>query len=633
MVFSFINIFFAIIGLGFLIFIHELGHYFVARRKKMKVEAFSIGFGKALFTWERHGVVWKICILPFGGYVKIAGMQKESNLEVHEISDGFYAKGPWQRIQVLLAGPLVNIAFAFLIFASLFFMGGREKNFQQFTHQIGWVDPSSLLYQKGVRPGDYIQTYDGRSINGFNDIHMASVMADDQLSISGYKIDYFTGRKAPFNYTLPTYENPNNKKDKFLTIGVLSPASYLIYNGSLPEGSPMQDSGIELGDRVVWVDGEPVFSLQQLSNIVNESTVFLTVERDNQIFQTKVPRVHVDDLKMTSWEKGELDDWQHEAGIRGKLQDLAFIPYSLSQEVTVEARLDFIYENDQIKVFQHCERCSYFNPLQEGDRIIAVDGQPVFSSHELLRQLQTRRVLMIVERDPAFQNPIPRLQAENEFEQLNTAGLRTIAASIGTSTPIEFLDNLHLLRPVTPKPMIDFFRTPQLAMIKKEIESIKDPQKKAAQLHSLEKEQKRAMLGLPLKDREVIYNPSPFMQFKNAMSDTWRTLMGLVSGSLSPKYVSGPVGIVNVMQQSWIYGAKEAIFWMGVISQNLGIMNLLPIPLLDGGHILFSLWELIFRRPVKAKTMERLMIPFMGLLIAFFIFVTYHDITRLFSRF
>src|SRR3989344_8333015 len=101
-----------ILGLGFLVFIHELGHYWMARRQGMRVEAFAIGFGKPLYTWEHKGVKWHICCLPFGGYVKIAGMQKEKGLEPYEIEDGFFGKPPWQRIQVALAGPLVNIAFA-----------------------------------------------------------------------------------------------------------------------------------------------------------------------------------------------------------------------------------------------------------------------------------------------------------------------------------------------------------------------------------------------------------------------------------------------------------------------------------------------------------------------------------------
>ena len=80
-------------------------------------------------------------------------------------------------------------------------------------------------------------------------------------------------------------------------------------------------------------------------------------------------------------------------------------------------------------------------------------------------------------------------------------------------------------------------------------------------------------------------------------------------------------------------GFKEALFWLGLISLNLGILNLLPIPALDGGHIVFSVVEIITKKPIKAKTMERLIIPFFVLLILAIIYFTYNDISRIFSRF
>ena len=75
-------------------------------------------------------------------------------------------------------------------------------------------------------------------------------------------------------------------------------------------------------------------------------------------------------------------------------------------------------------------------------------------------------------------------------------------------------------------------------------------------------------------------------------------------------------------------GILESLFWLGVISLNLGFVNLLPIPVLDGGHIVFSVVEMITKKPIKAKTMEKLIIPFIVLLILAFIFITYNDILR-----
>jgi regulator of sigma E protease len=641
--FNLLSILLAILGLGLLVFIHELGHYWVARRQGMRVEAFAIGFGKPIFTWERDGVKWHICMLPFGGYVKIAGMQKEGNLEPAQIPDGFFGKTPWQRIKVALAGPVVNIAFAFIVFSILWLSGGRNKSFTEFTHRIGWVDPKSALFELGVRPGDMIEKYDGRPFTGFKDLLIAGLMSDKTTQIEGVKIDYVTGQKNDFNYTLKTYQNSSLiGKEKLNTIGVLSPARYLIFGGQeLLAGSPMLQSGIQAKDRVLWVDGEVVFSHQQLSALTNESTSFLTVQRGDQVFQTKAPRVQLSDLKMTPPERGEIDDWQHEAGLKGRLQDLYFIPYNLSPTLAVESRIHFIDEEDQAKAFTPCQRCAYFIPLQEGDQILAIDGNPVHSPYELLASLQTRHLLLIIDRDPAAVQKVRWTDADRQFDQFNIADLEKIVASIGTDKPIADAGSLHLLKPIVPKPLSEFPLTEaqreqlakEVAQSKKEIQAIQDPEKRSEAQRELELSQTKLVLGLPLVDREVRYDPPPQEQFAEVFRDTYRTLISLVTGVANPKYVAGPVGIVQIVHQSWLVGGKEALFWMALISLNLGIINLLPLPVLDGGHILFALIEMVTKRPLRAKTMERLIIPFVALLIGFFIFVTYHDISRLFSKF
>ena len=105
---SILYVILAILGLSFLIFIHELGHYFMARRLGMRVETFSIGFGKPLYTWEKDGVRWQIGWLLFGGYVKIAGMDARSNRISMKSKMDFLANAPliasrsplWARLSI-----------------------------------------------------------------------------------------------------------------------------------------------------------------------------------------------------------------------------------------------------------------------------------------------------------------------------------------------------------------------------------------------------------------------------------------------------------------------------------------------------------------------------------------------------
>ena len=182
----------ALLGLSFLVFIHELGHYFVARKEGMRVEVFSIGLGKPLLSWMHKGVKWQLCPLLVGGYVRIAGMEKEGDLEPHEVPEGFYSKKPWARIKVALAGPIINLIFAIIVFSIIWLLGGREKPFHQFTHLIGFIEPQSELYQKGVRSGDELLEYNGKYINNFDDLKFAYLANGGPAEVEGNKINYFT---------------------------------------------------------------------------------------------------------------------------------------------------------------------------------------------------------------------------------------------------------------------------------------------------------------------------------------------------------------------------------------------------------------------------------------------------------
>ncbi|HKY99922.1 MAG TPA: site-2 protease family protein [Rhabdochlamydiaceae bacterium] len=648
MIYSIIYVILAAFGLGFLIFIHELGHYFMARRVGMTVEAFAIGFGKPVLSWECNGVKWHICALPFGGYVRIAGMEKKGKLEPHQIPDGFYGKKPIARIKVALMGPIVNIVFAFIAFVIIWIAGGREKPFSDYTRLIGWVDKGSDLYLDGVRPGDEIADFNGKPFEGFNELIYASLLDNKNATLKGFKIDYATGQRTPFDYTLEVDQDLRGIDSATKTVGILSPASYLIYDrmpdgseNSISAGSPMAQSGIEYKDRILWVDGQLIFSKKQLIATVNEPKTLLTVQRGAEVFLARVPRLQVSDLRIGPEQKAELDDWMHEAQLKTKLSDLFFIPYNLNPVLNVENALTYIDKESKEQKPCTTGYCGLDIPLQSGDKIIAVDGVAVNTSFEFLSNLQSRRIQVIVKHDDK-EPVLSWKEADSHFDDgVNWNDLQKIYSSIGTPQPVKQLGNLRLLSSVSPKNLNDFPLSEnqkerlanELSAQRKQIEKIEDPEQKAAALRLLEEGQKKVMLGIVLQDRLVTYNPSPFSMFFSVFKETYRTLVAVVTGVLSPKWLAGPVGIVQVMQYGWSLGVKEALFWLSMISLNLGIINLLPVPVLDGGHICFAIWESITKKPIKSKTMERLIIPFIVLIIAFFLYLTYHDLMRLVHRF
>lgn len=648
---SIFTLFIALLALGFLVFIHELGHYYAARRVGMRVETFSIGFGKPIFSWYRDGVKWQIGWLPFGGFVAIAGTSKEGDVDPYDIPDGFFGKGPWDRIKVAFMGPLVNLVFAFIAFSAIWFLGGREKNFSELTQRAGWVDPQSELYQKGVRPGDVISAYDGHDVKGAKDHLYAAMMSGDEVLVTGFHVDRVTGEQKPFEYNVKTYQHPDSLHSGIMTAGVTKPANYVIYthlrNGDenpLMEGSPLKGSGLEYGDRIFWMDGEIIVSLHQLSQLLNDNRVLLTVERGDQRLLARVPRVPIQDLKLARLQKDEISDWQYEADLsKEPLNKLWMLPYNLTDACVVEAPYPLLDKEDEEQVFPKYVHSAVQEPLQAGDRILAVDGKPVSDTVALLKELQDRQVHLVVDRGEDYDRSVPLATGESEFNHFVDLGdLEAIAASIGTSTLLSSSGPLHLLKPVKPLRREDFpmsddkaaeLKT-RLAEQRKAIEQIPDSEKRAYLLEHFERQQQQVFLGVPaVQDRRVTYNPLPTEAFSQVFAETVRTLRALVTRYLDIEWMSGPVGIVTVIHQQSALGIKEALFWLAFISMNLGMLNLLPIPVLDGGSICLSLFEIFTGKKLQIKTIERLIIPFALGLIALFVYLTYNDIRRIFEMF
>lgn len=649
MISSFIYIVLAIFGLGILIFVHELGHYFMARRVGMRVETFSIGFGKPIYSWMHDGVKWQIGWLAFaGGYVKIAGQDASDERDPYEIQDGFFGKSAWDRIKVAFMGPVVNIVLALLIFFGIWAMGGREKNFGEFTHKIGWIDPHSELYRDGVRPGDEIISYNQSPYQSAKDHLYVPMTASGEIDIRGNKVDYVTFHKKPFEYKIKSYSHPDVVAKGIKTTGILSAGNYIIYDrikgkeNPLFEGSPMQRSGIQYGDRIVWVDGYIIFSSQQLNHILNDDRVMLTIFRNGNRMLMRVPRVLVQELKLDPQFKEELTDWQYEAGLNQvKLLKLYTIPYNLTNDGVVENELKFIDKTMEKDSFSDNPFAVNESKLLPKDKIIAVDGVPIKTSYALFANLQKRKVNIIVQRNAELSQPISWESSDAAYDkEINWNDISAIASTIGTGHLLQKAGNYVLLNPVTPKTRFDFDLSPEkqasltteLMEQKNEIEAIEDPEKRAHALNLLKTQEKQLLLGIPnVQDRKINYNPSPFVQFKNVFNEIWNTLTALISGSLSPKWISGPVGIVQVVHDNWAIGIKEALFWLGAISLNLGVLNLLPIPVLDGGTIVLSLAELMSGRRLHPKTLEKIILPFAVLLIIFFVFLTYQDLSRIFN--
>ena len=178
-----------VVVLTIIIFVHEWGHYIIARINGVRVETFSIGFGRELVGWnDRHGTRWKIAMIPLGGYVKFFGDANAVSMPGDALPDltpaersvSFHHKPVWRRAAVVFAGPAANFIFAALVFATLFATIG-----QPFTPPIvGDVLPNTPAAAAGFRAGDRIVSVDGHSIERFQDLQIfIAFRADTALTV------------------------------------------------------------------------------------------------------------------------------------------------------------------------------------------------------------------------------------------------------------------------------------------------------------------------------------------------------------------------------------------------------------------------------------------------------------------
>ncbi len=162
--------------LTIVVFFHELGHFLVARWCGIRVQVFSIGFGRELFGFsDRHGTRWKLAAIPLGGYVKFFGDENAASMPNREAVAGlseaerrecFYYKPVWQRAAVVAAGPTANFLLAIVIFAGIAMWYGKQET----AARVDEIVPNSAAAAAGFKPGDLVLEIEGTPIHSFSDM-------------------------------------------------------------------------------------------------------------------------------------------------------------------------------------------------------------------------------------------------------------------------------------------------------------------------------------------------------------------------------------------------------------------------------------------------------------------------------
>jgi regulator of sigma E protease len=269
------------IVLGFLIFIHELGHFIAAKRFGVRAPVFSIGFGKRLWGFQRGGTDYRISLLPFGGYVRMVG---EDPSEAHSNDPGNLLAHPrWQRFIIAFAGPAANILAAVVLLTALYKFYYQTPAYAGHGARIGEVEANSPGAKAGLKPGDLVLRMDNEDHPTWSSLQTTILMNVNQA------IPLQVSRDGKVLHVTLV---PQAAQDGAGYAGI-APCTPTFLN-SVEPGSPASRAGLKPGDQIVQVDGRSTPCFEQFYSAIQASggkPLTLGVERDGREFDASVQPV------------------------------------------------------------------------------------------------------------------------------------------------------------------------------------------------------------------------------------------------------------------------------------------------------------------------------------------------------
>ena len=577
----FIKTFLIILFFGGSIFVHELGHFMAARRRGLKVERFSIGFGPKLFGWTKDGVEYRVSLLPLGGYVALPQLADlgavEGNKQKPEepLPPISYAS----KVIVSVMGAVFNLIFAFALALILWLVGQPTSEAAQ-TTTIGYVAPKIYLdptdlntaiespaAEANLLPGDKILAVDGTTVDNFSAINHAIITGSGRDTEGEPKALLKIERQGEI-IEVPIFPElvlaNATSGDRLRRIGVL-PAHSLVVK-TIIENSPAEVSGLQTGDRIIEADAQPLYSLNSLIDYLEnnkETPLQLTVQRGDQQRIIEVTPQNVPYTKplgnVEIKSKGLTASFKlqplYEKRLEGDLSD----PRTASTLVVHEI-------NDPSGVL--------LEQMEIGDTLLSLNNEPVTSLADF-----TKRTEQAIQRDATLQLYLGSKRSLLDLWSPSAYTIQlkdTIKASI---TPSE--------------------ETP--------------------------------LIGFPIEQGTLIVHLNPFEQFNKQIRTTFQVLKSLIhpNSDISIKHLSGPIGIVRAFSH-FSEDLRLIIAFTILLNINLAILNLLPIPVLDGGHILFATIAKLRGKALPVKLLSAIQGTFMVVLFfGLFLYVGFFDVSRL----
>lgn len=594
------NILLAALGISFLIFIHELGHFVAARMFNVRIDTFSIGFGPRLFGFRRGDTDYRISAIPLGGYVKMAGEYGDYDEDAELAPDDLMAKPPWQRLIVFSGGVLVNFAFAFLVFPLAFTMG------VPFTAPIiGEVLPGGAAWTAGLQPGDEVLRVNGARIYGFSDIRVEVALgdpADASMLIRRNGQEQVVHLQPTRNMAEGRYE-----------IGI---GPTLDSEVTVVEGQPASDAGLRTGDSIMTINGVALDQVDPpIGRVLPQARerglpLEVRYERDGRVHDTTIRARRRENAEPPPLRLGVLPTSTAIVGLRGLATSPAF-------------------------------------PLRLGDVVEAVDGQHVFTFTELIaavRSAPADELTLTVRRGEDMVSVIippdlrQVLMGDDVAFDNDMGGTRVLVLAGGALHSAGLVDGDWLLA-IDDKPLASYVDLQERVRDASQPVAIDYRRGADDSTHHVVIQMQPATLwdyGFTLRILEINIQEdlvgavrAGFDTSINILRTTWVTLVKLFTGEVAAKNLGGIVQISVIGYHFAEWGLAKLLFFLGMLSINLGFINILPIPVLDGGQVMFLLFEKIKGKRLSDRFMNSMQLAGLVAILTLVVYVTYNDIMKL----
>lgn len=530
-----------VVLLGILIFVHELGHFLVARACGVGVEKFSLGFGRKIIGKKIGETEYVISWIPLGGYVKLLGEAGAEELPPEDAKRSFSVQPPWKRLLIVLAGPFSNFFLAVVIFCIVFVYG-----LPNLAPIVGMTLPGSAAGEAGIVAGDTITSIDGKKISYWTEIdEILQASKGKDLSVGLRRGD--EEKTVMVKPRLTGVKDIFGKEDSVYRLGI-SPVSHtLAVIGEMPEGSAAKEAGMLRGDTILSIDGRKITYWDEIRPVVfaSEGKELEVIARRGAVEKTFTVKPKASREKNVLGEEVSV----YLIGIQAAGNTHAVV--------------------GQIKPDSPAHKAGFL----QGDKIISADGKKVFCWEDM----------------------------EDIFKDASGDGLQFVVLRGGRQMTL----------------------------------TVTDGRKGPAGIGK-----ETAAMGLYPEKGEVIERKNPAAAFVSSLDRTWEfskltvvVIAKMIKGAVSPRTLGGPIFIAQTAGRQAREGVVSFILFMAILSINLGVINLFPVPVLDGGHVLFYLIEIVTRRAIPQKVKEwSTQIGFVVLLMLM-LFVIMIDIERLDIKF